>query len=195
MNESSNFKFPLNGLLTSPRYGRVIKEEWSPMSWQFVTVAAAVATGLYKGYAPDHVEPDPFIAAGANAMVMEPRPINPAWILSGEPAARVAFHSEPGDKCASTVIWDCTAGQFRWFFGWDEMVVILEGEVHVTAEDGSARTLTVGDVAYFRAGTWATWRIDRYVKKVAVTRRPFPLALSLFYRALGRLRSVARQGF
>ncbi len=164
------------------------------MNWQFVTATAAIATALYRGYTPARPEPDTFVAASSNTLPMEPRPIKPDWILSGNPVARAAFHSQPSDKCASTVVWDCTAGEFRWFFGWDEMVVILEGEVHVTAEDGSARTLAVGDVAYFQAGSWATWRIDRYVRKAAVTRKPFPLPLSLFYRVLGRLRSVAKQG-
>ena len=164
------------------------------MNWQFVTATAAIATSLYRGYAPMRPEPDTFVAAGPDTLPMVSRPINPDWILSGKPVARAAFHSQPADKCASTVVWDCTAGEFRWFFGWDEMVVILEGEVHVTAEDGSARTLAVGDVAYFRAGSWATWRIDRYVRKAAVTRRPFPLPLSLFYRVLGRLRSVVKHG-
>lgn len=164
------------------------------MNWPFLTATAAVVAGMYRGYVPVRDEADAFIAASPNALSMEPRPINPDWVIAGNPVARAAFHSQPADKCASTVVWDCTAGQFRWFFGWDEIVVILEGEVHVTAEDGSSRTLAVGDVGYFKGGTWATWHIDNYVKKAAVTRKPFPLPLSLFYRVLGRLRSVAKQG-
>lgn len=164
------------------------------MNWPFITATAAIVTGMYRGYVPPRNQESAFVAASPDALPMQPRPINPAWVIAGNPVARAAFHSQPADKCASTVVWDCTAGQFRWFFGWDEIVVILEGEVHVTAEDGSSKTLKAGDVGYFRGGTWATWRIDHYVKKAAVTRKPFPLPLSLFYRVLARLRAVAQQG-
>lgn len=162
------------------------------MNWPIFTATAAVVVGMYKDYLPVRKEADAFIAASPEALRMEPRPINPDWVISGNPVARAAFHSQPADKCASTMVWDCTAGQFRWFFGWDEIVVILEGEVHVTAEDGSSRMLAAGDIGYFKGGTWATWRIDNYVRKAAVIRKPFPLPLSLFYRILGRLRSVAK---
>ncbi len=39
-------------------------------------------------------------------------------------------------------MWECTAGTFRWYFGWDETVVIQEGAVEVTGEDGERRLLT-----------------------------------------------------
>lgn len=162
------------------------------MSWHIFTATAALAVGMYKGQFQDRDEPDVFVAANSNALPMEPSPINPDWVIAGNPVARSALHSRPADSYATMAAWDCTAGQFRWFFGWDEMVVILEGDVHVTAEDGTARLLTVGDMAYFKAGTWATWRIDNYVKKAAVMRKPFPLPVSLLYRTLGRLRSAIK---
>ncbi len=84
-------------------------------------------------------------------------------------------------------MWDCTAGEFRWFFGWTKRCIFWEGEVHVTAEDGSVSILRAGDVAYFPAGTWATWRVDDYVRKVAFMRRPFPKALALAYRVKNKL--------
>lgn len=162
------------------------------MNWQFFTATAATVAAMYKHRLPAGIEPDVFVAACPHGLSMEPRPINPGWVIDGNPVARAAVHSNTADKCASTAVWDCTAGQFRWFFGWDEIVVILEGEVHVTAADGSSRTLKKGDLAYFKGGTWATWRIDSYVKKIAVTRKPFPLALSLYYRIVGRLREASR---
>ena len=120
---------------------------------------------------------------------MAPSPIKPEWVLTGDPQARVANHSQGDDQCASTCIWDCTAGSFRWYFGWDETVFILEGEVHVTSEEGIQRILRAGDVGYFKAGTWATWSVDSYVKKVAFMRRPFPGPLAFAYRIGGLLRS------
>lgn len=131
-----------------------------------------------------------FVADAAGAMEMKPSPIEPSWILAGEPVARIAEHSRGQDDAALTALWDCTAGEFRWYFGWDETVMILEGEVHITTEDGVERTLSAGDVAYFAGGTWATWRIDRYLRKVAFLRKPFPKPLTMAYR----LRDLVRQG-
>ncbi|TWG99566.1 hypothetical protein L614_003400000100 [Ochrobactrum sp. J50] len=120
-----------------------------------------------------------------NAMDMElkPAPINPDWVLEGNPKARSSEQSASRDGAAYTAIWDCTAGTFRWYFGWDETVYILDGEVHVTDADGGTRTLRTGDVAYFRGGTWATWKIDNYLRKVAFMRRTLPAPASFIYRA------------
>lgn len=130
------------------------------------------------------------VAASSHGMDMKDAPINPDWIIAGAPHARAADHSRSRDRASSTAMWDCTAGEFRWFFGWDETVYILEGEVHVTAENGVVSVLRSGDVAYFRAGTWATWRVDNYVRKVAFMRRPFPTTLALAYRVWNKIFSA-----
>lgn len=127
------------------------------------------------------------VSAAAHALDMQPAPINPDWIIAGEPVARMADHSRSGDRAAYTALWDCTAGTFRWFFAWDETVHILEGGVHVTAQDGSVHHLNAGDVAYFTAGTWATWRVDNYVRKVAFLRRPFPWPIAIAFRLKNKL--------
>ena len=72
------------------------------------------------------------------------------------------------------MIWDCTAGKFRWYFGVDETVHILEGEVTVSDDGGNTRTLRAGDIGFFPAGTWMTWRVEKYVRKVAFLRHPLP---------------------
>ncbi|MCO5732695.1 cupin domain-containing protein [Rhizobium sp. SSA_523] len=136
----------------------------------------------------------PLVAATQEGLARElaPAPIEPSWILSGTPQARAAQHVRSADRCSSVCMWDCTAGTFRWFFGEDETVVILDGEVFVTAEDGMQRMLRSGDIAYFRGGTWATWRIDRYVRKIAFIRQPLWQPIALFYRLRNRLRSVPK---
>ena len=116
------------------------------MSWHIIAATAAAVAIRYKNYEPEERPASkPFIGACPDALEMSPSPIEPSWILAGDPQARVAAHSKADDECAATGVWDCTAGSFRWFFGWDETVVILEGEVHVTAEDGTQRTLRAGD--------------------------------------------------
>lgn len=92
-----------------------------------------------------------FVAHASDLLPLKPTPINPDWIVSGNPQARTAEHSRGHDEASLTAIWDCTAGEFRWRFGWDETVMILEGEVHITAEDGTERTLRAGDVAFLQA--------------------------------------------
>lgn len=120
---------------------------------------------------------------------MRDAPIQASWIIAGAPVARAADHVRSDDDSSFSAVWDCTAGTFRWYFHWDETVVILEGEVHITDEEGSCYTLQIGDMGYFAARTWATWRIDNYVKKAAFIRRPFPSPLAAIYR----LRNAIRQ--
>jgi uncharacterized protein len=131
----------------------------------------------------------PVVSAKGDHLALKAAPINPEWIIRGTPLARIGEHSQSADEAGLTAVWDCTAGEFRWFFGWDETVVIQEGEVHVTAEDGSQRLLTVGDIAYFRQGTWSTWRVDNYVRKIAFLRKPFPEPIATLYRIRNALRS------
>ncbi len=135
-----------------------------------------------------------FVAETAGDMELRLSPIEPSWVIAGAPVARLAEHSRGQDDAAVTAVWDCTSGEFRWHFGWDETVMIMEGEVHVTAEDGTERLLRAGDVAYFAGGTWAVWRIDRYVKKVAFCRKPFPKPLTMAYRLRNLVRSGGVQG-
>ena len=114
--------------------------------------------------------------------------------VAGEPCARVALHSRGHDDQSTTSIWDCTAGTFRWYFYWDETVMILEGEVHVTAEDGSERTLRAGDIAYFAGKTWATWHVETYVRKIAFCRKQFPAPIAMAIRLRDMMRAGSTRG-
>jgi hypothetical protein len=69
--------------------------------------------------------------------------------------------------------------------------MILDGSVRILAEDGTERMLEAGDVAFFAAGTWASWRVDNYVRKVAFLRKPFPKPVALAYRLRSLLRGEA----
>lgn len=157
---------------------------------------AGMAGAMVASYRKPNVEELPaLVASTADHMVLEPAPINPEWIIRGTPLARMSKHSASKDEAGLTALWDCTAGEFRWYFGWDETVVIQEGEVHVTSEDGTQRLLRAGDIAYFRGKTWATWRVDNYVRKVAFLRRPMPAMIAALFRVRDALRSGARGGF
>ncbi len=136
----------------------------------------------------------PLISAPTASLDMKPAPIEPDWIIDGNPQARAALHSQSADEAARTAVWDCTAGSFRWFFHWDETVMILDGEVEVTAEDGSVRLLKAGDIAYFSGGTWATWTVETYVRKIAFLRKPFPLPLAAAMRLKNALKPSSSVG-
>lgn len=134
-----------------------------------------------------------FIAGRPEEVELIDAPINPDWIVSGNPRARAGEHSPSIDRRASTKIWDCTAGSFWWTFGDDETVVILEGAVRVTTESGEIRTLGQGDIAYFAGGTRALWEIDSYVRKIAFCRQVITPA-RLLRAMLGQMkRAVSRQ--
>ncbi|MBX9457763.1 MAG: DUF861 domain-containing protein [Rhizobium sp.] len=128
-----------------------------------------------------------FIAARADEVVLEPAPINPDWIVSGTPVARAGLHSPSIDGRASTHIWDCTEGSFWWTFGDDETVVILEGHVRVTTEQGEVRALGPGEIAYFAGGTRALWEVEGYVRKIAFCRQVMTPA-TMLRALLGRMR-------
>lgn len=150
-------------------------------------LAAMVAVSA-RPHRPAAAVPAPVVAAAIDDLKLEPAPIRREWILAGNPQARASTHSAARDSQATTAVWDCTAGTFRWHFDWDETVVIVEGDVHVTVEDGSARTLKAGDIAYFPAGSRAVWHVEDYVRKVAFCRRQFPAPVTIALKARDRMR-------
>jgi uncharacterized cupin superfamily protein len=158
-------------------------------------LASAVAMAARSvPYVPLKPQRKSFVAQSSDVLQMKSSPINPDWIVSGNPQARAGEHSRSHDEASLTAIWDCTAGEFRWHFGWDETVMILEGEVQITTDEGIERTLRAGDVAFFAGGTWARWRVDTYVRKVAFLRKPFPAPLALAYRLRNMLRRSSGEG-
>lgn len=152
---------------------------------------------LFTAFAAVAVAPrlqvPPVVAAAADDIALEPAPIDPSWIVSGTPVARCGLHSPAADGTASTLVWDCTAGVFDWTFHVEETVMILEGSVRVTAEDGSVRRLAVGDVAYFAQGTRARWEIDDYVRKLAFCRRDLPQPAVALAIILSKMRTALRR--
>jgi uncharacterized cupin superfamily protein len=113
-------------------------------------------------------------------------PIDQGWILEGEPRARAKTWAESADGTTCSWLWDCTAGSFRWWFGMDETVHIVEGSVTVQVDGEQPMTLGVGDAAYFPAGRWSTWTVEDYVRKHAVLRVPVPRSMAYLVNGFGR---------
>src|SRR5260370_14786656 len=116
---------------------------------------------------------DSVINFGASALALGSCPINPGWVLEGNPVARNSLLSKSADGTASSYIWDCTAGRFNWFYDVDETVYVIEGGVVVIVA-GAARRVSAGDTIFFPAGTRAEWHVEDYIRKIAFCRVPLP---------------------
>ena len=126
-----------------------------------------------------------FLTGDARRRDLGEAPITPADVIDGTPVARSTCLTSSADGLVSTHLWDCTAGRFHWTFGVDEIVHILDGEVHVTDDAGATAILQTGDVAHFPLGSHTIWHVPEYVRKLAVHRTPKPRPLPV--RAARRL--------
>jgi uncharacterized cupin superfamily protein len=135
---------------------------------------------------------DPSIITVPTDVELEPAPIDPRWILEGTPRARNRLLFKSDDGTATTMIWDCTAGTFNWFYDRDETAYITEGGVILTTATG-IRAVATGDAIFFPAGSQATWQVDRYIRKVAFHRQTIPTAAGFALRVWKQLlRAVPR---
>ena len=129
-------------------------------------------------------------------VTLAPSPIQPSWVLEGDPVARNHVLSHSADGTATTLVWDCTAGRFNWFYDVDETVYVIEGGVVVKDAAGVTRCLKAGDTFYFPAGSHAEWHVENYIRKIAFCRAPLPrvfvFAKRVFRWFLSRLTNYGR---
>lgn len=137
------------------------------------------------------ITPSPAALVRGDAELVDD-PIDPACVLAGQPRARGLVWAESADGTSSNWVWDCTAGTFRWWFGFDETVSIVKGSVTVQVDGDEPVVLTAGDAAYWPAGRWSTWTIDAYVRKHAVLRLPVPRPMATVVKGVGRRRYAAK---
>ena len=131
------------------------------------------------------------VIAVANTADLSPTPISPDWVLEGTPETRSQELARSRDLTSFAMVWDCTAGRFKWHYNKDETLVVLSGEAFITIDDGERR-IGPGDVVFFPAGSSSTWRVPKYIKKVAFLRHTMPrpfgfgvLAWNKFLRIVG----------
>ncbi|MBM3619519.1 MAG: DUF861 domain-containing protein [Alphaproteobacteria bacterium] len=134
----------------------------------------------------------PLLRTSPDAVDMSPAPIDPSWIVEGNPMARVGPVSRGSDGLSWTDIWDCTAGRFTWHYTIDETVHILEGGAHVVDANGTHWDLRPGDVVTFQIGTAAHWHVPQYVRKIAFCREAVSGPITAFMRIEGKLRRRAK---
>ncbi len=111
---------------------------------------------------------------------LEPAPIEPTWVLEGNPIATSTVLFQSPDRLATTLIWECTPGKFYWHYHSEESILLIEGAVMLLTETG-IRELRPGDAAVFMPGDVIMWHITERVRKFAVWRTPVgkPLALAV----------------
>jgi len=114
------------------------------------------------------------IQLGVGQVNLNPAPIRPDWVLEGNPITRNQVLSSSADGTASTLIWDCTAGRFNWFYDIDETIYVIQGGVVVKDFGGLPRRLQAGDTIFFPAGARAEWHVEHYIRKIAFCRAPLP---------------------
>ena len=118
-----------------------------------------------------------------------PSPINPAWVIEGNPRARSCMLSRSTDEGGWTAVWECTEGKFNWHYGLDETILILEGSI-ILESDALPRTrYGVGDVILFRKGAHARWHVENYVKKFAFGHTVAPASIAFSVRTLQSCKS------
>jgi len=135
------------------------------------------------------------IKLAVGQLALNPSPIHPDWVIEGHPIARNKVLSSSADGTASTLIWDCTAGRFNWFYDVDETIYVIEGGVVIRDVGGAARRLSAGDTIFFPAGARAEWHVEDYIRKIAFCRAPLPRPIVFArrgYRFLKRLVGTRR---
>jgi uncharacterized protein len=137
---------------------------------------------------PDSALLRSIVMAAPASVELDPEPIPQEWILSGAPVSRSRNLVRSRDWTSTVVVWDCTAGSFRWHYSQDETILVISGEAFLMLENGEERRFGAGDVGFFPAGTTCTWRVADYIRKVAVLRenmwRPLGFCLKAWKKLL-----------
>ncbi len=121
-------------------------------------------------------------------MDLKPSPIEPSWILEGNPEARSRELSTSACGTTKTLIWSCTEGKFNWYYDVDETIMILEGSIVLESEGMPPKRYGVGDVILFRHGAHVKWHVEHHVKKIAFFRQTIPFGLGVAIRAINKLK-------
>jgi uncharacterized cupin superfamily protein len=95
---------------------------------------------------------------------VEPAPIPPQDIISGNPESTMAILWRSDDGKLYNGVWHCTPGVFM-LSSPAETITLVEGRVTITPEGGEPLTVAAGDVAFIPEGTRARWEVHETVRK------------------------------
>jgi hypothetical protein len=123
------------------------------------------------------------------AVDLTPRPIEPSWIIEGNPTATWNVLSKSADGLASTMVWHCPEGRFNWYYDFDETILILEGSIVLETDGMRPTRYGPGDVIFFKDGAHARWHVDGHVKKLAFCRKTQPVWLGFALRVVSKIKA------
>jgi len=115
-------------------------------------------------------------------------PIEPSWIVEGDPVAEGTILSNSADGQAWTVVWQCSEGTFHWYYDIDETLMILEGSIVVESDGMPPTRYGPGDVIFFRQGAHAKWHVEGHVRKLAFCRRSQPVLIAFALRVFSKIK-------
>lgn len=130
------------------------------------------------------------IETGDCVVDLKPAPIEPSWIVEGDPRASSYVLSTSTDGTASTLVWACTEGKFNWYYDFDETIMILEGSIVIESDGMPPKRYGVGDVIFFRDGAHAKWHVEGHVKKIAFCRKTAPAWIGFTVRVINKLKRM-----
>ncbi|MGD0846678.1 cupin domain-containing protein [Bradyrhizobium sp.] len=121
---------------------------------------------------------------------LTPRPIDPSWIIEGNPEAQCCVLSKSADGLASTMVWQCSEGKFDWYYDFDETILILEGSIVLENDTMNPTRYSAGDVIFFKDGAHARWHVEGHVRKLAFCRTTQPMLLGFALRVFKKLKRI-----
>jgi uncharacterized protein len=127
------------------------------------------------------------IQAAKTTLELKPSPIEPSWIVEGNPIAQTALISKSADGLAWTVVWQCSEGKFNWYYDVDESLLILEGSIVLESDTMPPTRYGPGDTIFFGNGAHARWHVEGRVRKLAFCRKTLPAWISFGLKLFSRI--------
>jgi uncharacterized cupin superfamily protein len=134
------------------------------------------------------------IEVANTASNLTPSPIESSWIIEGSPKAEVALLSKSADGQAWTMVWQCSAGKFNWFYDIDETILILEGSIVLESDGMPPARYGQGDVILFKQGAHAKWHVEDHVRKLAFCRKTQPVLVNFAARVYSKIKKTLMPG-
>lgn len=103
---------------------------------------------------------------------MPEMPVDPDEELEGTANAVGVFTATSSDDQCSAGFWSCDPGRYEFYFGYDEFVYLIEGELTVHEGDKSY-DLNPGDTAFFPQECTVIWHVKKRMTKYFVARDPY----------------------
>lgn len=142
-----------------------------------LTVASVLVFEAVRYVSKGHPSLPP-VAKGVSTTLVDD-PINKEWVVEGNPQLKSSMFFQSLDGKISAGLWEATGpAKFKWQYGVDETVLVLEGSARLTY-DGQTTEVNPGSSVFFRAGEEVLWEVPDRIKKTWVLHEPGMVARKL----------------